>query len=95
MTTVEVIRVDAYTFPTPSPESDGTLTWDSTTAVTVTAEAAGMSGLGWSYTSPATARLEPLLVDGLPSVSGGALHLTDSPGNGMILRADADRWQVT
>ena len=57
MTTVEAIRVDAYTFPTPSPESDGTMTWNSTTAVTVTAEAQGISGLGWSYTSPATAHL--------------------------------------
>jgi L-alanine-DL-glutamate epimerase-like enolase superfamily enzyme len=57
VTPVEAVRVSVYTFPTPSPESDGTLTWDSTTAVTVTVEAGGVSGLGWSYTSPATADL--------------------------------------
>jgi L-alanine-DL-glutamate epimerase-like enolase superfamily enzyme len=77
MTTVEAIRVEAYTFPTPSPESDGTLTWDSTTAVTVTAEAGGMSGLGWSYTGPATADLiTGTLAD---VVRGRDVH--DVPGN--------------
>lgn len=52
MTTVEAIRVDAVHVPHPSPESDGTLTWDSTTAVTVTAEAEGMSGLGQRHVLP-------------------------------------------
>ena len=40
------------------------------------------------------ARLEPLLADGTPPVSGGALHLRDAPGHGMTLRPDAERWRV-
>ena len=40
------------------------------------------------------ARLEPLLVDGLPEVVDGALQLTGAPGHGMSLRAGAERWRV-
>jgi L-alanine-DL-glutamate epimerase-like enolase superfamily enzyme len=46
-----------YRFPTPEPEADGTLRWHATTAVTVTLEAGGHSGLGWTYSSPAAATL--------------------------------------
>ncbi len=53
--TIDDVLTAVYTFPTPSPESDGTLTWDSTTAVTVTVNADGVSGLGWTYSSPAVA----------------------------------------
>lgn len=49
------VTTAAYTFPTPQPEADGTLSWDSTTAVTVTLEADGRTGLGWTYSSPAAA----------------------------------------
>lgn len=45
----------AYTFPTPEPEADGTLQWKATTAVTVALTAGGQTGLGWTYSSPATA----------------------------------------
>jgi L-alanine-DL-glutamate epimerase-like enolase superfamily enzyme len=37
------------------PEADGTLTWDATTAVTVTLHAGGRTGLGWTYSSGAAA----------------------------------------
>ncbi len=47
------LRAEVYEFPTPEPESDGTLTWTSTTAVVVHAEAGGEQGLGWTYSSPA------------------------------------------
>jgi L-alanine-DL-glutamate epimerase-like enolase superfamily enzyme len=41
------------------------------------------------------ARLEPLLVDGLPEAHDGALHLdTSSPGHGMSLRPEAEQWCV-
>ena len=51
-------RVSAYRFPTVAgPESDGTLTWDSTVAVVVEIHADGHSGLGWTYSDPATASL--------------------------------------
>ncbi len=53
----DIDRVDAacYRFPTPKPESDGTLTWDATTAVTVQIGASGVTGLGWTYTGTAAA----------------------------------------
>ena len=49
------VTTAAYSFPTPVPEADGTLTWQSTTAVTVLLEAAGHAGLGWTYSSPVAA----------------------------------------
>jgi L-alanine-DL-glutamate epimerase-like enolase superfamily enzyme len=52
---IEHVAVDCFRFPTPTPESDGTLTWDETTAVTVELAADGISGLGWTYSSPAAA----------------------------------------
>jgi L-alanine-DL-glutamate epimerase-like enolase superfamily enzyme len=53
---VPAIRgIDAAVFviPTDAPEADGTLAWDATTMVVVTADAAGEQGLGWSYASAA------------------------------------------
>ena len=46
---IEKIEVSAYTVPTDSPESDGTLTWDSTTMVVVEAVGGGEHGLGYTY----------------------------------------------
>jgi L-alanine-DL-glutamate epimerase-like enolase superfamily enzyme len=46
---VERIEVSAYTVPTDSPESDGTLAWDSTTMVLVEAGGGGETGLGYTY----------------------------------------------
>jgi L-alanine-DL-glutamate epimerase-like enolase superfamily enzyme len=41
------------------------------------------------------ARLEPLLVDGVPEAAGGVLHLDGAaPGHGMSLRGDAEKWRV-
>src|SRR3954454_2099458 len=53
--TVERIDVAAYTVPTDGPESDGTLSWDSTTIVVVQAHGGGQSGLGYTYGPPAAA----------------------------------------
>ena len=47
--TVESLDVAAYTIPTDAPESDGTMTWDSTTVVVVEAHADGQTGLGYTY----------------------------------------------
>lgn len=52
---IERVSTAVYSFPTPEPEADGTLSWSATTAVTVTLEAAGRTGLGWTYSSPAAA----------------------------------------
>ena len=54
---VEKLDVFARTIPTDAPESDGTLEWDSTTIVIVRAHAAGATGLGYTYTHDAAARL--------------------------------------
>ncbi|MFP8905974.1 enolase C-terminal domain-like protein [Streptomyces atacamensis] len=54
---VERLEVSAFTVPTDLPGGDGTLTWDSTTLVLVEAAAAGVTGLGWTYGSPATAQV--------------------------------------
>jgi L-alanine-DL-glutamate epimerase-like enolase superfamily enzyme len=64
---IEHVAVDCFRFPTPAPESDGTLTWDATTAVTVELAADGVAGLGWTYSSPAAVavvetHLRPLLM---------------------------------
>jgi L-alanine-DL-glutamate epimerase-like enolase superfamily enzyme len=70
------VRTAVYRFPTPQPEADGTLEWHATTAVTVTLEADGCSGLGWTYSSRAAAAV----VDDelLPHVLGrSALDVTD------------------
>ncbi|WP_433677874.1 enolase C-terminal domain-like protein [Nocardia sp. CA-119907] len=60
------ITVATYRFPTPYPEADGTLSWDSTTAVLVSIPAGEQRGIGWTYSSPAAAvvieqHLAPLL----------------------------------
>ncbi len=54
---VSRLTVSAYTVPTETPESDGTLEWASTTIVVVELQAAGVCGLGYSYADLATARL--------------------------------------
>ncbi|GAB1514010.1 enolase C-terminal domain-like protein [Actinophytocola sp. KF-1] len=55
MTTPVLDRVTAraYRVPTPAPEADGTLAWDATTIVVVQAEAAGVTGVGWTYADAA------------------------------------------
>jgi L-alanine-DL-glutamate epimerase-like enolase superfamily enzyme len=58
------VTAASYVIPTDSPESDGTLAWDSTGLIVVTARAGGESGLGWSYGSPVSASLvNDLLAD--------------------------------
>lgn len=51
------ITISAYEIPTATPESDGTLEWESTTLVVVHAEAGDASGWGYSYADMATASL--------------------------------------
>lgn len=54
---IQDIRVAAYTIPTDAPESDGTLEWNSTTLVVVEVQAAGTTGLGYTYADAAAALL--------------------------------------
>jgi L-alanine-DL-glutamate epimerase-like enolase superfamily enzyme len=50
-------RVAAYEVPTDTEESDGTLTWSSTTMVLVELKAAGVWGLGYTYAHRSVASL--------------------------------------
>ncbi len=61
---VEQLSARAMTFPTDSLEGDGTLTWDSTTIVLAEATADGHTGIGYSYTAGASARLISELLAG-------------------------------
>jgi L-alanine-DL-glutamate epimerase-like enolase superfamily enzyme len=54
---VERVRVDVFTIPSDFPESDGTIEWDSTTMVLVEVDAAGQTGLGYTYSHVAAAEL--------------------------------------
>lgn len=54
---IEELSVSAYTIPTETPESDGTLKWDSTTMVLVEVEAGDKLGIGYSYANQAAAHL--------------------------------------
>ena len=60
---IDVIVARAFTIPTGfdkpdgEPESDGTLTWDATTIVVVEAQAAGRTGLGYTYAHHGAASL--------------------------------------
>jgi L-alanine-DL-glutamate epimerase-like enolase superfamily enzyme len=54
-TTIDRVAVSAYRFPTPHPESDGTLEWDATTAVVAQVHAGNHSGLGWTYSATGAA----------------------------------------
>ena len=56
-TPIERIGVSAFNIPTDGPEADGTFAWDSTTMVLVEAAAGGRTGIGFSYTGTAAARL--------------------------------------
>ncbi|HEY2505325.1 MAG TPA: enolase C-terminal domain-like protein [Streptosporangiaceae bacterium] len=48
---LESLQSAVYVVPTESPEADGTLSWDKTTVVTVTATAGGVTGTGWTYSA--------------------------------------------
>lgn len=96
---VEHLEVSAYTIPTDEPESDGTLEWDSTTIVVVEAEAAGHTGLGYTYGHRATATLiedllAPLVTEVRPTETwarmGARLRNVGRPGIGMMAVAAVD-----
>lgn len=71
---IDAVEVAAYRFPTDGPEgveTDGTLAWDSTTAVVVTLRAGDWEGLGYTYADVAAAnlvasKLAPLIAERNP-----------------------------
>lgn len=54
---ISSVQVSAFSIPTATPESDGTLEWDATILVLVEIEAANKTGIGFSYADSATAKL--------------------------------------
>jgi L-alanine-DL-glutamate epimerase-like enolase superfamily enzyme len=54
---VRDVTTAVYVIPTDAPEADGTLAWDKTTMVLVTARAGDQQGIGWSYAAGAAAAL--------------------------------------
>ncbi len=72
------VAVSCYTIPTATPESDGTLEWESTTLVLVEITAGDQTGLGYSYADQATGKLvETLLanvVKGMNAMNVPAAH---------------------
>lgn len=54
---VRDIAVSAYTIPTSSPESDGTMAWDRTTLVLVEATAGDHTGIGYTYANIAAGQV--------------------------------------
>ena len=93
---IDRIEVGAYTIPTDSPESDGTLEWDETTAPGVHAHlccaAARAKNLEYFHDH---VRIERLLFDGIAMPADGALRPDRSrPGLGLELkRADAEPYR--
>jgi L-alanine-DL-glutamate epimerase-like enolase superfamily enzyme len=54
---VESVETAVFRIPTDAAEADGTLAWDSTTMLVVHVVAAGLRGMGYSYTTGAAAKV--------------------------------------
>ncbi|MGA7329920.1 MAG: enolase C-terminal domain-like protein [Rhodomicrobium sp.] len=55
--TIKSVSGSAYKIPTDAPEADGTFAWTSTTLVLAEVNAGGKTGIGYSYTDAAAAKL--------------------------------------
>jgi L-alanine-DL-glutamate epimerase-like enolase superfamily enzyme len=79
---VEDVSTSTFTIPTPAPESDGTLTWDSTTIVVVEVTAGTTTGIGYCYAPPAAAKV-------VHDTLAGVVKGTDPMANGRTWSAMA------
>lgn len=61
---IDEIGVEAFKIPTDRPEADGTLDWDHTTLIVVTAEAGGRQGIGYGYADRPAGQLVASLLAG-------------------------------
>jgi L-alanine-DL-glutamate epimerase-like enolase superfamily enzyme len=48
---IDSVRAQAFEIPTDKPESDGTISWNSTTLIVVEVSGAGRTGVGYTYSS--------------------------------------------
>jgi L-alanine-DL-glutamate epimerase-like enolase superfamily enzyme len=99
---VSGIDVSAYTIPTETPESDGTIAWESTTVVVVEVQAGGMHGIGYTYGHAASAAIaDTVLADvvrgrdvmdvaGIHEDMRRALRNIGRPGVGMMAVSAVD-----
>ena len=62
--TLEDIEAGVYVIPTDAPEADGTLAWNETTVVLVTARAGSELGIGWTYAAAAAGAIVTDLLAG-------------------------------
>jgi L-alanine-DL-glutamate epimerase-like enolase superfamily enzyme len=71
---VSDLTASVYVIPTDAPEADGTLSWDATTMVAVTAGGGGQRGTGWTYAAAAAKNvIDEILA---PAIQGcGALDV--------------------
>jgi L-alanine-DL-glutamate epimerase-like enolase superfamily enzyme len=81
---IEDITPAVYVIPTDAPEADGTLAWNQTILVLVTARAAGEAGIGWSY---AAAAAGAVVSDVLAGVVVGRSALDVAGANEAMARA--------
>jgi L-alanine-DL-glutamate epimerase-like enolase superfamily enzyme len=64
LTSVRWVKPRLFVVPTDAPESDGTMRWTQTTVLVVEVSGGGETGLGFSYTTAAAARVvEDVLAD--------------------------------
>ena len=99
---IERLEVSAHEIATDEPESDGTLEWDSTTIVVVEAHAGDATGLGYTYTDAAAAKLiegkladavegrDAFDVEGAWHVMSAALRNVGRPGLGFMALSAVD-----
>jgi L-alanine-DL-glutamate epimerase-like enolase superfamily enzyme len=84
---IGALRSSAYRFPTDAPEADGTFEWNATTLVLVELDAAGETGIGYTYADAALLRLidqhlRPLVEGADPmAIAGIRERLWDSVRN--------------
>ncbi len=96
------VAARAFTVPTDAPESDGTISWDSTTLVVCQLQAGDETGLGYSYADAGAAGLierklapllegeDPFAIGALWHALGAALRNVGRPGIGFMALSAVD-----
>jgi L-alanine-DL-glutamate epimerase-like enolase superfamily enzyme len=99
---IDRVEAAAYSIPTETPESDGTLEWDRTTLIVAEVYAAGQRGIGYTYGSAACATLirerlaqcvaghDPMAVTAAWTSMARALRNAGRPGIGAMAIAAVD-----
>jgi len=87
---IQQVSTSAFRIPTASPEADGTLEWNDTTIILVEIEAAGKTGIGYTYADAAAGylikrSLEKLITGrnilDIPSITGSLIKQVRNNGN--------------